>query len=121
VAQRTPLQPLRQRLAFQVLHHQINNPAVLADIVQHADMRMVQVGRGARFTLQTLAAGGVVGEHGGQDFDSHCPIEPRVPRAIDLTHSTRADRLEDLVGTKSLAGGKCHSCWQPSTHLLSPY
>ena len=33
-------------------------------------------------------------------------IELRVPRPVDLSHSTRADRREDLVGSETRAGRK---------------
>jgi hypothetical protein len=38
-AQRSPLQPLRKRLAFEELHRYEQLPAVLADLVQVADVR----------------------------------------------------------------------------------
>ena len=36
----------------------------------------------------------------GQDLDGDRPLQPRVPRLVDLSHPARADRGEDLVGTE---------------------
>ena len=53
--QRALLQPVRQRFAFQVLHHQVVDSVLLADVVQRADVGMIQAGDGARFALEALA------------------------------------------------------------------
>ena len=49
------LQPIGQRLAFEILHHQEVDTVLLADVVQRADVRMVQLRDGARFAIEALA------------------------------------------------------------------
>ena len=44
--------PRRQRLAFEVFHHQEVDALVAADVVQGADVRMVQRRDGARLALE---------------------------------------------------------------------
>ena len=43
-----------------------------------------------------------------QHLDRHRPVEPRVPRPVDLAHPALADRREDLVGSEPPAGGERH-------------
>jgi len=44
-----------------------------------------------------------------QQLDRHVAPEPRVAGAIDLAHSSRTERGEDLVGTEFLTRGESHS------------
>ena len=39
-----PSQPVRERLAFEILHHQEVDAILVADVVQRADVRMIQRG-----------------------------------------------------------------------------
>ena len=57
--------PRGQRLAFQVLHHQEVDAVLVADVVQRADVRMVQRGDGLRFALEALLHLGVLRKCGG--------------------------------------------------------
>ncbi len=91
-------QSLGQRLAVEVLHHQevhrlpgAGRRVLAPDVVQRADVWMIQCGDGARLTLEALARLGVVGEARGQDLDRHRAIESRVARFVDLAHPARAD------------------------------
>jgi hypothetical protein len=47
-------QPRLQRLALQVLHHQEIHAVLLADVVQGANVRMVQSRHRVRFALKAL-------------------------------------------------------------------
>ena len=58
--QRAYSQPLSQRLPFQVLHHQEVNAILLSDVIERADVRMIQTGDGAGFSLESLAQLGLV-------------------------------------------------------------
>ena len=59
---RSLLKPLGQGLPLDVLHHQEDHISLPADVVERADMRMVQAGDGPRFPLETLAEIGIVGQ-----------------------------------------------------------
>ena len=39
--QRALLQPRRERLPFEILHHEVIGAVLLADIVEHADVRVI--------------------------------------------------------------------------------
>ena len=79
-----------------------------SDVVQRADVRMVQAGDGLRFALEALLHFGVVGEMRREDLDRHGAVQPRVGRLVDFAHPARADQREDLVGTESDACGQSH-------------
>ena len=59
------LQPVGERLAFEVLHHQVVDPVLLADVVERADVGMVEGGDGARLALEPRAAVGVLARCAG--------------------------------------------------------
>ena len=52
--ERTFREPVSQRLAFQVLHHQEVGTVLAADVVQGADVWMVQRRDGSGLTLESL-------------------------------------------------------------------
>ena len=89
--QRAFQQPLRQRLAFQILHHQEIDPVLVADVVEGADVRMIQAGDGASFALESLAQFGAVRKMRGQNLDRDDAIEARVAGAVHLAHPARAN------------------------------
>ena len=49
------------RLAFQQLHHDVVAAVLLADVIQRADMRVIQTGNGSRFALEPLVGHAAVG------------------------------------------------------------
>ena len=76
--QRTFQQPLRERLAFEIFHHQIIGSVLVADVVEGADVGMIQAGNGFCFALESLAQFGAVREMIGQNFDGDDAIEAGV-------------------------------------------
>ena len=96
-------QPIRERLAFEILENQIVELAVAADVVDRADVGIVQRGNRARFVLEALPRFRIGRERAGEHLDGHGAIEPRVARAVDLAHAARAKRGDDFVGTETRA------------------
>ena len=43
-----------------------------------------------------------------QHFHRDRPLQPRVPRLVDLPHPSRAQRRQDLVGTEARTGCERH-------------
>src|SRR5207245_981199 len=58
--------------------------------------------------LEALQAPGVRGKLHRQDLDRDLAAEPGVAGAIDLAHSARTERSEDLVMAQPGSDGKCH-------------
>ena len=52
--QRPLAQTVRQSLAFQVFHHQVINPILMSNIVERADVGMIQGRDRARFAVEPL-------------------------------------------------------------------
>src|SRR5262245_55353709 len=68
-------QPFRQRLALKALQHEEVGPVVLADIVQHADVRVLQGCDSSRFAQETAAALRLLLQLRGQNLDGDDTIE----------------------------------------------
>src|SRR5439155_14102412 len=60
----------------------------------------------ACFALEALARLWPVAERRRHDLDGDGPIEPRVPRAIDLPHPACPERADDLVRSQFRTGSK---------------
>ena len=103
------LQPLRQRLAFDVLHDEVVQTVLLADVVEGADVRMVELGDGFGFALETGLELGAFGEVLGKDLDGNGAVEAGVRGFVDLAHATGSDGSEYLVGAEPGSGGEGHS------------
>src|SRR6266404_2498739 len=99
---------MRERLAFQIFHHQIINAVLLADVEECADVRMIQAGNSARFALESFAQFGTIRKMRRQNFDGDDAVEPRVARAVHLTHPARADRGENFIWAESSSGRHAH-------------
>ena len=84
-----------QRRALDVLHHQV----IRSDIVQLADVGMIQRRDGARLALEAFA------EFGLGDLDRDDAIQARVVGFVHLTHAARADGREDFVRAEFVAWG----------------
>ena len=78
------LQPLRQRLAIEILHDQEVDPVLAADVVERADVWMVQRGNRAGFALEPLLQIGVIGDMLGQHLDGDGAVQAGVGGFVDL-------------------------------------
>jgi hypothetical protein len=87
-----------ERLALDKLHHQEIDFAFAADVVERADVRMIQRGDRAGFALETLAALRVRGKIRRQNLDRNVAPEARVARSIDFAHTAGAEGDDDFVG-----------------------
>src|SRR3990170_5702738 len=97
-----------QRLTLQILHDEILGARLLADVIEHADVRVLEVGDGFSFALESLAQLGVEREMLRENFDSHVAIQTGVEALIHFTHAPRADLREDLVRPQHRAWYQSH-------------
>ena len=93
-----------QRLPFEILEHEEVDAVLMPDVVQRADVRMIERRDRARLALEALAQLRIRRERRRQDLDRHRAIEPRIARPIDLAHATRADERDDFIGAEVHAG-----------------
>src|SRR6516165_10592204 len=99
--QRSFLQTLRQRFSLHTLHHQILDPILMTDVIEYADVWMIQTGDGLGFTLEALLADAVRRKMRGENLDGNGTFQARVACPIHLAHPARTKRRLDFVGPKS--------------------
>lgn len=99
--QRTLLQAPAQRLPFQVLHHQEVNPAVVADVVKDADVRVLQRRDRARFPLEPLLELRIVADVLRKDLQGDGTVQARVSGFVHLAHTAGADGGKDFVRSET--------------------
>ena len=114
-------EPLGQRFSFEELHRDEQAPAVFADLVDLADVRMVHACRRPGLAPEALPSGGVVGRR-RQRLEGDRALEPIVPRRVDDTHAALAQQAFDHVptdATRMARCGRCNDgCPQPLVELL---
>src|SRR5262249_13671600 len=99
---------LRERLSREQLHDEILRVLLSSDVVERADMGMRKLRDGSRLALEALADLGRSRQAFREDLDRDLASETRVPRAVDLSHPSGAERCEDLVGAELRAGSEGH-------------
>ena len=95
--QRSAGQPAREVFALDHFHDQGGAGAAFIDAVNLRDVRMIERGQQHRFALKTCEAARIRCDPLRQDLDGHIAAQLLVPRAVDLAHPARAERLENLV------------------------
>ena len=83
--------------AVHQLHRDERRAAVLVDLVDRDDVRVVEGGGGAGFLDEAAVAIGIGRRFGRQHLDRHRSPEPRVVRGIDDAHPAAADLGVDAI------------------------
>ena len=78
--------PLPQRPAGDVPHHEVDEPFAFGDRVDRDDVRMGKSGCGTCLAEEPLAEGRLGGEDRREELDGHRTIECDVPREVHHTH-----------------------------------
>ena len=92
-----------KRLPLDQLHRD-EMPAIgLADVVNRADIRMVQGGGGPGFATEPLRGVGIDRPVRWQELERHWPSEPRVLPAIHHAHTPAAERGKNPIMRDRLA------------------
>src|SRR5579864_1314527 len=81
---------------------------MLADVVQHADMRMRQLRNSASLALETLPEFRILGKMFGKNLNGDVTVEPLIAGPVDLTHSPSTKRGKNLIRPKPGARGQSH-------------
>ncbi len=101
-------EPLREALALQVLHDQEVDAILLANVIEGADVGVIQGRDGAGLALEALAGLGVIGGLRGENLDGHGAVQAGVPGPVHFPHATRPQRGDDGVRPKARVGGERH-------------
>jgi hypothetical protein len=98
-----------KRFALEILHHQIIDAVLDADVVQRADMRMAKRRDGAGFALKALAVFGIGGQIRRQHFQGDGAFQARIARAVDLAHAAGTGTGDNFVRTEAAAWSERHN------------
>ena len=102
-AERAGGKPILQRRALQVLHDDERTPVLLADVMDGADVRVVQRRRRPRFTRESAQCVRIRRELVGDELERHRAAESRVFGLIHDAHAAAADLFDDVIVGNSLA------------------
>ena len=109
--QRLASDAVPERLPLQQFHGDEGSPIGLVDLVDGADVRVVQGGRSFGLPLETRESLCVVGEFVGKELQGDVAAELQVFRLIHHAHAPAADPAEDAVMGDRLThglGGRGH-------------
>src|SRR5208283_1135285 len=95
--QRSPTNTELQGQAIQKLHGDESLAVLLADVVDRANVGVVQSGRGLGFALKTSEGPRVMGDRVGQELEGDKTMQARVFCLVDHTHSASAEFLDNAV------------------------
>jgi hypothetical protein len=116
--QRTLGEALRERVAFEKLHDEVVHVSVPSDVVDRADVGMRELRDRLGLAVETLPHLGGGRHVRRQDLDRDDAQEAAVARPVDLSHPSRAQRREDLVGAETRARRESHLFLQPRLPVL---
>jgi hypothetical protein len=109
--QRLASDPVPKRLPFQQFHRDKGSPIGLVDLVDCADVRVVQGGRSLGFSLEAAESLRIVGKFVGKELKGDVATELQVFGFVDDAHAPAADLAEDAVMGNRLPhwlGGRDH-------------
>src|SRR5579871_769867 len=89
--QRLVPDPMLQSGSLEKLHDDERATILLPDVVNRADVRMIQGGRRASLSPETVQGLGVAGEFIGQKLESDKAVESRVLSFVDHAHTAAAE------------------------------
>src|SRR5262249_28071142 len=92
-----------QRFALQELHRDEMAALGLADLIDGADIGVIERGCGARLALETLQCSRVVLHLRRQEFEGYVPSEIQVFRLVHHAHTPAAQLRQDTVMRNRLA------------------
>jgi len=101
---RPPRETLLQRLTFDVLHHQVLDAILLADVVDRADVWVVEARDDLGFTPERAARRRIVRAVRRQDLDRDRPVQARVDSAVHLAHPAGRHHRLELVDAEGPPG-----------------
>ena len=111
------MDPVLERLAFQQFHGDEVASAVLADLVDGADIGVVQGGGGAGFALKTVECQGIFFRLGRQELERDMAAQVDVLGLVHHAHSSAAQLREDTVVRDGLADHAGEHSWERVIHV----
>ena len=100
---RAPGDALPQRAPLEQLHHDERPALVLVDVVDGADVRMVQRRRRAGFAAEALERLAILRRRVRQELEGDETAEPQVFGLVDDAHPALAELRDDAVSRQRAA------------------
>src|SRR5579864_2051426 len=97
VGQRLVCNEVLEGPACEALHHNERLTVSLVNLVNRADVRVVESGSGAGFSLEPLEGLTVPHQSGWEKLNSNVPAEAKIHGAVDHSHATAAEMFFDPV------------------------
>src|SRR4029077_7243240 len=92
-----PANAVLESLALEQLHGNERTAFELSNIVNGADVGMIEGGCSTRFATESLDSLSVLGDVLGKKFQGNTTAEPRVLSFVDHSHSAAAQFFQDAV------------------------
>ena len=92
-----PANAVLESLPLEQLHGDERTAFELPNIVNGADVGMIERGCSTRFATESLDGLGVLGDVLGKKFQGNTTAEPRVLSFVDHSHSAAAQFFQDVV------------------------
>jgi hypothetical protein len=89
-----------QALALQILHHKEGGSILTANIMQNANVWMIQGRDGASFALEALLGLRIFRKMRREYLDGYGAVKARVAGAIHFAHAAGTERRLNFVRTK---------------------
>src|ERR1700732_1752832 len=75
----------------------------MTNVVEGADVRMIQAGNCFGFALETLAQFSTISKMRWQNFDGDNSVQTGIASLVNFAHSARANTREDFVRAQTFA------------------
>jgi hypothetical protein len=112
------VEPIGERSAFDVLHHEEDRVAGASDAVDRHDVRVLERRRDACFALKALDECGVERERSWKNLDGDVSIERALAGAEDDGHAAAAELFVDVVFVGEGGPNKCRFIGRFRGHVV---
>ena len=93
-----------------------SHTALLADVVEMADVGVIQRRDGTSFSLEAGVSFGFFGKMFGEDFDGDGAVKASVARGVDFAHAPCAEAGLNFVWAEFAAGSEGHLASESIAH-----
>ena len=97
------LENLFQVFSVHVLHDEVKDALVFANIIDVDDVSVVELRRGARFLDEAADERGVAGKVLGKDLYCHGPPQVELLCLVDHSHAAFRDLFDDMAAAQDLS------------------
>src|SRR5262249_18754790 len=89
-------------------HHQIIDSILRTNIVEGANVRVIQAGDRLGFAFKALFSGWILRKLFGQNLDGDAAFQARIPSAVHFSHTASTERRRDFIGAEVSAWSEGH-------------